>query len=448
MAKLRKRVAEPNKSGSRLERAEDNEKLQRWFPLLDIIQDVICFIDLKCRVQYCNKTMRELLSKPREEIIGHKCWELMHETSGPIKDCPFKRMLKSGRRETVEYQFNDRHFMVTVDPVLDSMDKIIGGIHITSDITERIRAKEQIIKANERLKFLLSGSSAVIYTAKPEGDYGATFISESIRQMAGYEPSEFLDNFSFWLNHVHPEDRKRVLEEEQGTLKDSYYFVHEYRFKHKDGHYIRVSDKMRLVPGKKGEPVEIIGFWTDITEQKKRQLELQKHKNQLEMKVEERTAELKKANRDLIKEIREREKAAKIIEEKNIALRQVLSQLEIEKKVIRDNIINNVTMLILPVINDLRQVGNNIDGKYMDLLEGQLKQLTSSFGIKITDVHFRLTTREMRICDLIKGGLTSKDIGNLLNISPKTVESFRTSIRNKLGIKNKQVNLQNFLQGL
>jgi ATP/maltotriose-dependent transcriptional regulator MalT len=183
----------------------------------------------------------------------------------------------------------------------------------------------------------------------------------------------------------------------------------------------------------------IFALIVDITEQKKVAEELQRYRVSLEVLVQKRTAEL-------TNEVIERKRIANSLDEKNIALREMLALLDIEKKVVRDNILNNVTMLIIPVINDLRKMGNSIDGKYLDLLEGHLKQLTSSFGTKITDLQFKLTVREMRICDLIKGGLTTKEIGKILKISPKTVESFRTSIRKKLGIKNKSINLPNYLR--
>lgn len=60
------------------------------------------------------------------------------------------------------------------------------------------------IDLESRLKHLLSLSPAVIHTFGPSGDYKATFISDSIKTLLGYEPSQFLDDPFFWLNHIYP----------------------------------------------------------------------------------------------------------------------------------------------------------------------------------------------------------------------------------------------------
>ncbi len=47
-----------------------------------------------------------------------------------------------------------------------------------------------------------------------------------------------------------------------------------------------------------------------------------------------------------------------------------------------------------------------------------------------------LTKRELEVLALVAEGMSNKDIGNSLQISPRTVDSHRTNIRNKTGIKN------------
>jgi len=83
--------------------------------------------------------------------------------------------------------------------------------------------------------------------------------------------------------------------------------------------------------------------------------------------------------------------------------------------------------------------------KYVDLLQYHLRKLTSSFGNKITEKNLNLTPREIEICNMIKGGLASKEISNLLSISYRTVEKHRRNIRQKIGISNKNINLTSFL---
>lgn len=130
--------------------------------------------------------------------------------------------------------------------------------------------KEDKLSLGERLHYLLTETSVVVYAAKPGGDYGATFISDNVKRLTGYSYRAFLRDPSFWIDHVHPDDRERVREEVPKVFKDGYY-EYEYRFQHKKGHYMWVHDEMRRVCDEKGKCVEIVGYWTNVT--KRRQME-------------------------------------------------------------------------------------------------------------------------------------------------------------------------------
>jgi PAS domain S-box-containing protein len=141
------------------------------------------------------------------------------------------------------------------------------------DISEAKRAERETRITQERLEFLVSATPAVIYTAKPSGDYGATFITKNVEQMTGYESQRFLGDSNFWLDHVHPDDAERVLAEVPRVFEyDSHSY--EYRFRCKDGIYAWVSDFMQLVRDEKGVPQEIVGYWTDISDRKTTEQEL------------------------------------------------------------------------------------------------------------------------------------------------------------------------------
>jgi PAS domain S-box-containing protein len=127
----------------------------------------------------------------------------------------------------------------------------------------------------ERLAHLLTRTSVVIYAAKPGDDYGATFISYNVQKMTGYKNRSFINRPKFWFNHIHPDDRERVLSEIEHVFENDYY-EYEYRFKHKKGHYIWMHDEMRLIRDSKGNPVEIVGYWTDITKRKELEIEVGK----------------------------------------------------------------------------------------------------------------------------------------------------------------------------
>ena len=140
--------------------------------------------------------------------------------------------------------------------------------------------------------------------------------------------------------------------------------------------------------------------------------------------------------------------AQQTIEQKNSALKEILSQIEMEKIKFKESVVSNVEEVLLPALKKLRRKGTPLDKKYLDVLEKNLKDLTSSFGINVTGKKIQLSPREIEIANLIKSGLSSKDICEMLHLSFKTIETHRNKIRKKFQIVNKQVNLVSYLQSL
>ena len=136
------------------------------------------------------------------------------------------------------------------------------------------------------------------------------------------------------------------------------------------------------------------------------------------------------------------------LERKNNALTEVLEHIEHQKIQIKDDVIANVNELLIPVLDQLISKGSKIDRIYLNLIKRSLRDLTASFGRKITQKSLKLTPREVQICNMVKRGLSSKEIASFLNISFFTVGRHRHNIRKKMKITNKKANLNTFLQGL
>jgi DNA-binding CsgD family transcriptional regulator len=134
------------------------------------------------------------------------------------------------------------------------------------------------------------------------------------------------------------------------------------------------------------------------------------------------------------------------LEQKSIALREIIEEVEVEKRLIQEKVTINVNEIILPLLEKVELYGASTE--YIDLLKHCLEKLTSSFGQKITKQSLKLTPREIEICTLIERGHTNKEISRLLNISCQTVENHRKDIRKKLELTHKKVNLTSFLQNI
>lgn len=160
------------------------------------------------------------------------------------------------------------------------------------------------------------------------------------------------------------------------------------------------------------------------------------------------TSKRKQAEAELRESRRKLKEQNQQLKEKNIALREVMSQLREEKVELEERVLANVEHLLLPLVKKMEDRGSELDKEYLLLLEENIAQLTSSFGTKISQLHQRLTPRENEICNMIRTGLSSKEIGKMLNLSYRSVETYRNHIRKKLGITNKKINLTSYLSSL
>ena len=126
--------------------------------------------------------------------------------------------------------------------------------------------------------------------------------------------------------------------------------------------------------------------------------------------------------------------------QKMIDLEALMNQVEQYKKDTESNVISNIETTILPILRKIKIQPESAE--YMDLLENNLKNIVSEFGIKIAS---RLSSREREVVSFIKKGLTNKEISEVLNLSPRTIDNHRQKIREKLNLSKSKISLKNWL---
>lgn len=126
--------------------------LKEWRATFDAISDSICLLDIEGRILKCNKAMEKFLGKPLEEITGRNCFEIIHGQNGPPETCPLGRMIETKRRESRVIEIGGRWFEVTVDPLMDDKDNVMGAVHIISDVTERKKMELELEKKIKELE--------------------------------------------------------------------------------------------------------------------------------------------------------------------------------------------------------------------------------------------------------------------------------------------------------
>jgi PAS domain S-box-containing protein len=142
---------------------------QEWQTTFDSVNDAVWLLDKDQRVVRGNQTTRRIFQHAPSALIGRQCWEIVHGTSEPIAGCPFVRMRKSLRRETMELQRDDQWFEVAVDPIADEAGQLTGAVHIVSDITERKRAEQALRQSEDRYRDLVEHSQELMCTHDLEG---------------------------------------------------------------------------------------------------------------------------------------------------------------------------------------------------------------------------------------------------------------------------------------
>jgi len=134
-----------------------------------------------------------------------------------------------------------------------------------------------------------------------------------------------------------------------------------------------------------------------------------------------------------------------ILEQKNIALRELMEQVNEERARMEEQILANVEKLLMPLVGRLKSMSTQMSLTVVNLIEEGLRDLTSKFGKDISSKINKLSKRELEICNMVKNGLSSKEIARILAISDRSVSTHRRNIRKKLGITNDKVNLASFL---
>ena len=156
----------------------------------------------------------------------------------------------------------------------------------------------ELQEARERLQYLFAVSPAIIYTNQASGDFACTFVSENLQSIMGCTPREMLDDPNFWASHLHPEDSSRVFAEVDKLIGQGGGTI-EYRFRHRQGHYIWIQDTFKVTHDEAGRPLEIVGSWADITNRKLAEAELQKAKEAAEEATQVKSDFLAKMSHEL-----------------------------------------------------------------------------------------------------------------------------------------------------
>ncbi len=193
-----------------------------------------------------------------------------------------------------------------------------------------------------------------------------------------------------------------------------------------------------------------------ISEQKRIQETLVSHRQELKQLVDDRTSELAQTNRQLRDEIEQRIAAteklranSERLEELNTAMRVLLDKRNEDLLHAEELIRLNLKELIDPYLERLENSDlNSRQRQLVEVIRMNLEQVVSSATPTLSSKYFMFSPNELQVVNLIRSGKTTKEMARLLNLSTRTVEAYRNSIRRKLDLKHKKVNLRTYLSSL
>jgi PAS domain S-box-containing protein len=242
--------------------------------VLSSIGDAVIACDTAARITVLNPVGEALTGWTAAEAQGRPIDEVFRIVSAETREpaeVPVAEVLATGRaHEPAAHTLLVRRDGVEI-PIADSAapvlrDGVMQGVVLTFRDVSRERQRARALRdERERFAALLSTTAAMIYSARLP-TFEVEYVSESATLLLGFSTEEMLEP-GFWTRAVHPDDLPRVLAD-LGALYTHGSHVHEYRHRHKDGHYVWLRDQMRLVFDEAGVPTRAIGASFDISARK------------------------------------------------------------------------------------------------------------------------------------------------------------------------------------
>jgi PAS domain S-box-containing protein len=376
-------------------------------------------IDTNYIISRASRECVRLLGLRPEEVQGKKCFDVWNLPICGTEECTLKRMLRGELISKYAIQKKIRNGKtlacnLRTDPRAFSRGGIAGLIAIMREVTEHADMNIRPDDCDRLANALLNSPYCLSIIIDPHGD-----ILNLSRSMAGALKSNCADLIGKSIWDVIPSGFPNI---RKNYIADMVKFRTPVHYEDQAGEswfdYV-----IYPITGPADEILKIAILCRDISIQKK-------------------TGQaLKAANEKLIRE-------QQALQQKNIALKEILAQIDDEKGIIKTTIQNNIEKTITPALRKLKGKSNPDQIALLEMLDRQLREICAPFISKLESKYGELAPREVEICNMIKDGMSSKEIAAVNSISVQTVCMHRKRIRTKLDITNQKINLASYLKSL
>lgn len=384
-----------------------SKQLVPFNEILEAISDSVFLTDEEGNFVYVCKNVEHALGYTVDEVF--KMQTITDLVGAALYDPAC--MALSGEIENIRIKLTDkaghmREFLVNVKRVSIFKKSIL---YTFRDVTELFSMRRQLLEDQKIFHVIFDNLTDAVFFHDKEGVF--LDVNPAGLQMLGYSRAEMLQlrREDIASERMRP-DMSAVL---QGLFDTGRAFF-AWEFRARDGHTIPVEiHAMRIEHHGKERYVTIAH---DISERQKTVEAIMEHQRE--------------------------------IEDKNLALKELIGQIEDEKHELKMHVQASLDALVSPLLTKLRH-GLREDKaklKLVELIESELLSVCDGFNVGLKSDHLHLSQREIEICNLIRNGLSSKEIAECLAINYKTVEQHRMHIRKKLGLTKHKTNLTEYLQ--
>jgi len=313
---------------------------------------------------------------------------------------------------------------------------------------------------NQRKPARADYATDVIYAMDDKG--GITMVNRAISAL-GYTQDELIGHF--FLEFIHKEDRNRMARAYIGALANRQTRAQSLQFRvlTKSGEVRWLEANAIIAFDPQGQFVMHEGMCHDITDNFQSDLPSATTSEGRDANARDGSDEFPSTDNEWLRGMdtplkrrgrkRDREKNLEMekanLQEANTALKVLLKRRELDKRALEEQVMFNISRMVLPYLKKIaKESTDSRHTDYVSIIESNLNDITGNFSRRLSVGFYGLSAAELKVANFIRQGKNTRQIAQLLGLSPRTIDTYRHSIRSKLHIKNKNVNLRTFLMSI
>lgn len=230
----------------------------------------IAIVDEHENLIFVNPAACEIFNDSENNLIGRNLREFVSENTFEMFQQQTKQREK-GEKNSYEFELilkngEKKFILLTATPNFDENNKFAGTFGIFRDITKQKNLEKKLIRTNENLENFLKSLPGVAYRCYNDEYYTMIFLSDSCKKITGYSKNELLfNNVVNFIDIIHPEDRKTVVEMINNAVRNNRQYNLTYRIIKKDGTIRWVWEKGHATKERENNRQVLIGYIEDIT---------------------------------------------------------------------------------------------------------------------------------------------------------------------------------------